>query len=357
MIFAIKQPTTKIRMVNEVPFIFLLNAHNSGKCDESLFSDWFKPVYTRSSGLKKRTQKLFKAFKQMSKVKRQDLIDILNSNRNVKSICDSSNSVRMVSNLDLRIQKPLTEMFTFLYENTIDSDIFKKQCGLKIKDHYRMFIDENEIHVCPFCGLESYSLPEHRRAEYDHYLPISIYPWLGVNFDNLVPMGDICNGRKNQTNVLFSDKSATIRRFVWHPSEWIDYSTSLDCVKKPSLKNPKGEWNIKFTASGSKNQSKVETWDSIFNVTNQYSDAISTYHKSFLKDFVKKNKLFGQRLTISKLKEELKNYKEFGIGDVKLETMANLKAIWSEYYIQLSDTNQFVPLIQGIANSRQLPKP
>ena len=56
------------------------------------------------------------------------------------------------------------------------------------------FIAENKsIEVCPFCALESfYDLQGQSRREIGHWLCKEQYPYLVVNFDNLVPIGHDC---------------------------------------------------------------------------------------------------------------------------------------------------------------------
>lgn len=350
MIFQINKITSRIDKIYEVPLVFLENTQTATDFGDHLFPLWFRPVYTRCDGVKDHFLILFNKFKKLSKVKQRFLIDTYRNSRDISMICNSGTILYPgIDKFDKKIQKPLNDLFHFLFDNTISTKIFKKQTKMHINDHYIKFQEHNNINVCPFCGVESYTLPAFRRAEYDHFLPISIYPWLGVNFNNLVPMGDICNGKKKSENVLYADYKLKKRREVWYPYEWINHSIKLICIKKPTIKDLKGVWDIDITATSQKNQEKINTWIQIFDIKLLYSEQISNYHKRFIEDFAHKNNLKGQKLTITKLILELKKYRNYGIGDLKLEPLALLKFIWAGYYINTTDKSQLSILTYSIA--------
>jgi hypothetical protein len=354
MIFPIKHITKGISRIYEVPLIFFENIALAHSCEKELFPKWFQPVYTRSPGLKDQFQEVFNKVKKLNKSKQRVLIDKYRKSKEIHSICnDSSNLYKGLKDLDPSIQKPIKDLFTFLYENTIGTAIFKQCSGMHIDDHYTKFFEENEVHVCPFCGLETYTFPIFRRAEYDHYLPISIYPWLGVNLNNLVPMGDHCNGKKNDVNILFSDRNFSFRRKVWYPYEWIPTNNKLTCIKKPTIHDIKGVWKVTYAADKITDNEKVTTWSEVFQIELRYSEAIKQFHKKFIEDLIHKNNLYGNRLTVNQLKIELRKYMNNGIGDIKLETMANLKFIWAQYHYNITDKSQLSVLIYKIANQQK----
>lgn len=358
MIYPLTQVSGGIDDIYDVPLEFFKNAQLSRTCSDSLVPIWFKPVYNRCPGVKAKFEKLFKAFKRVNKTKRADLITIYTASKDIENICsDLTILYKGVDYFDKPIRKPLKNLFEFLFNETVGTTVFRTNAKMHIDDHYELFQKNNNVHVCPFCGLESYTVPKFRRAEYDHYLPISIYPLLGVNFNNLVPMGDHCNGKKNDVNILYKEKAAINRRKVWYPYKWVDYSIKLNCKKKPTLTDMSGDWEVFFQASDSKNQEKIKTWIDVFEIPLRFNESIKTFHKRFIEDFAHKNKLKGNRLTIPKLIDELKNYRDNGIGDVKLETMAQLKVIWADYHINTKDTSQLALIGHSIAHSKPRVKP
>lgn len=358
MIYPLTQVTGGIDKIYDVPLEFLTKAQSTITCSDLLVPNWFKPVYNRCPGVNTKFEALFKAFKRLNKTKQSKLILIYKESKNIKNICsDVTNIYEGIDKYETTVKKPLKSLFEFLFNETVGTKIFKINAKMDIDDHYKLFQNINNVHVCPFCGLETYTIPEYRRAEYDHYLPISIYPLLGVNFNNLVPMGDHCNGKKNSKNILYSDYSASSRRLVWYPYEWIKHSVVLTCKKKPTLLNMNGEWEVIFKASAIRNQEKIETWNDVFEIPLQYNEQIKMHHIRFIEDFAHKNKLKGQRLTEAKLRSELKDYRDNKIGDVKLETMAQLKEIWADYHIKTKDKSQLSLLIHSIAHQTKRIRP
>ena len=358
MIFPLIQATGGIDNIYDVPLEFLTNAQLSKTCSDSLVPIWFKPVYNRCPGVKAKFETLFKAFKRLNKSKQTEFISVYTTSKDIKNICsDLTNIYKGIDKYDKPIRTPLKNLFEFLFNETIGTAIFKTHAKMNINEHYAKFQEKNNIHVCPFCGLETYTLPVFRRAEYDHYLPISIYPWLGVNFNNLVPMGDHCNGKKNDCNILYNDYSAGTRRAVWYPYEYFEYSVSLICTKKPSLLDMKGDWVVSFKASLAENQEKINTWNEVFEIPLRFNKEIGRLHQRFIEDFAHKNNLYGNRLTETQLIAELKKYRDNGIGDKRIETLALLKTIWAEYYIKEKDKSQLSLLINFISSLKKRAKP
>jgi len=358
MIYPLIQVTGGIDKIYDVPLEFLKNAQLNKTCSDTLVPKWFKPVYNRCPGVKAKFETLFKAFKRLNKTKQAELISVYTSSKDIQSICsDVANVYRGIDKYDKTIQKPLKSLFEFLFNETVGTAVFKTNAKMHIDDHYKLFQEKNNVHVCPFCGLESYPNPEFRRAEYDHYLPISKYPWLGVNFNNLVPMGDHCNGKKNATDLLYSDYNANARRLVWYPYEWINYTVTLKCKKKPTLADIKGEWEIVFKAKTPKNQGKVNTWIEVFEISSRFNNHMQRFHKRFIEEFAHKNKLIRKKLTKSQLIKELKDYKENGISDYKLVSMSQLRHIWADYFIKTKDKSQLELIIHSIAHLTARVKP
>lgn len=358
MIYPLTQVSGGIDKIYDAPLEFLTKAQLSKTCSDTLVPLWFKPVYNRCPGVKAKFESLFKAFKRLNKTKQTELISVYTSSKDIKNICSDLTIIyKGIDKYDKLIQKPLKSLFEYLFNETVGTDVFKKNAKMNIDDHYALFQKTNMGFVCPFCGLESYTLPAVRRAEYDHFLPISIYPWLGVNFNNLVPMGDHCNGKKNDANILYKEKEAINRRLVWYPYEWINYSVVLTCKKKPSLVDMSGDWEVNFKASSAKNQDKIKTWNDVFDIPLQFTEHIKMYHKKFIEDFAHKNNLNGQRLSLVKLIDELKKYRNNGIGDVRMEPRAKLKWIWANYYINTKDKSQLALLVHSIAHQTARVKP
>lgn len=357
MIFKINKIESSLDKIYEVPLVFLENAQNTRECNRNLCPTWFRRVYTRCPGVKARFEDLFKFFKKLSKAKQRSFIDLYRKSRNIENICnDPLNIYPAYDKIDTRIINSIKNLFEFLYNETIDTDIFKHCTGMHIRDHYSQFMKKNIVHVCPFCGLETYTLPEFRRAEYDHYLPFSLYPWLSVNFNNLVPMGDHCNGKKNNANILYSNYATSTRRLVWYPYNWYAYSINVKCNAKPDINNPNGTWEVNLASELPAHTDYIKTWNDVFEIELRYTGEMQRFHKKYIDDFKSKNEIMGMRLTVNQLKEQLIRYRDTKVGDPTIETMSKLKYAWAEYFINCVDKSQLALIIQEVSVVKKLPK-
>lgn len=75
--------------------------------------------------------------------------------------------------------------------------------------------------VCPYCNIDyCYSSSEYKkyssfRADLDHFLPKSVYPYFALSLSNLVPVCGVCNSSiKSDIDFLSLMKQNTSRKFV-----------------------------------------------------------------------------------------------------------------------------------------------
>ena len=360
MIFPLIQIRGRISLIEEVPLAFLENARQRNGYGANLFPIWFRKVLTRCPGVNERFESLYNTFVKLNSSNQRFLIDAIRKAKQVAHTCNDITQ-KPTAKTDLpstEVQKSINDVYRFLFEETVSTKAFKNATGMSLTDHYEAFHTENKMVTCPFCGLETYSLPERRRADYDHYLSISEYPWLGVNFDNLVPMGDDCNGKKNATNLLYSVKGdKNTRRLVWYPYQHYNYALTATVVQKPTLKHPKATWQVQMTSPDANTQNRINTWDSVFGVKNSIEAAIARFHKRFIEDLCKKNNLYGARLTTKKLRQELQDYGDNKVGEVNLEPYAVAKKAWAAHYIHRASDPELAPIVNEISRLRRRPSP
>lgn len=168
---------------------------------------------------------------------------------------------------------------------------------------YQMIWDElrgagHALPVCPFCNIEPLRPPRGvggrdrrtRRPELDHYLPRSLYPFAAANLLNLPPMGDDCNTRKREKDILRTGKNGRLRR-VFHPYEQrqliVDFNQSVPFEGECSFGLAKPRWEISFRAQGLDVSDEVASWDSIFDVRYRYScEILDLCYESWLQSMV-----------------------------------------------------------------------
>lgn len=92
-----------------------------------------------------------------------------------------------------------------LYDRVLTLAPFEHEFG-SVGTYYRRLVERDS--TCRFCGLGSvHNRFTTKRSDLDHYLPKSRYPFVSVNFHNLVPVCTICNkDYKGRHYLLFREE-------------------------------------------------------------------------------------------------------------------------------------------------------
>ena len=115
---------------------------------------------------------------------------------------------------------------------------------------------------CPFCGLEIVDAPDDDLADpdWDHYLPVSIYPFAGANLRNLTVMGTSCNRTyKGAMDILFNENNQRVDCLDPYGDEQISISLQGSSLLGGGGSGP--SWCINFTP-----QDRTQNWRRIFNL-------------------------------------------------------------------------------------------
>jgi hypothetical protein len=128
---------------------------------------------------------------------------------------------------------------------------------LNIRDsHYTSIYNGLQSKVCPFCGYENFEAPGSPRHDYDHYLPISRYPFLGCDLRNLVPMGDRCNRLyKKDKDVIHLEGGERATAFYPYGEAFGELSLAA-CDFKPEENPRQPLWNLELVGGD-----PAETWE------------------------------------------------------------------------------------------------
>lgn len=170
----------------------------------------------------------------------------------------------------------------YLYSTTLGLKCFGDALVEKFDDvefsdmheHYQEFKRLNTP-ICSFCGLSSMTaevliepedgavLPEEkqRRASYDHYLPKAHYPFLAVDFNNLIPCCDTCNEDFKEEKDALTDDDERSLSFVPYSQEQVQLRATY--VKRT------GDFykmRVGILTTGCDIEKKGKTWNRIFKV-------------------------------------------------------------------------------------------
>lgn len=157
--------------------------------------------------------------------------------------------------------------------------------GLRDENYKRLYHDLPE-RVCAYCGVETLDAPGGPREALDHYLPSTHYTFAGVNFRNLIPMGNKCNSRyKLQRDVLRD--TAGNRRSCFDPYAGPALSLNLD-DSRPFEGEVVGlvncpDWVIQWQGG---DPSKIQTWEEVFNIPERYRNShLNAEFRSWINHF------------------------------------------------------------------------
>ncbi|EHH2481605.1 hypothetical protein WOC09_03205 [Vibrio parahaemolyticus] len=178
----------------------------------------------------------------------------------------------------------------YLYSTTLGLRCFSNALDDKFDDvefsdmheHYQEFKRLNTP-ICSFCGLspmtaevviepeDGAELPEEkqRRASYDHYLPKAHYPFLAVDFNNLVPCCDTCNEDFKEEKDALSEEGDRTLSFIPYSQEHVRLQASYEKKRGGFYK-----MRVAILETGCALEEKGKTWDRIFGVLGRVNHLI-----------------------------------------------------------------------------------
>ena len=262
-----------------------------GEFGEVLFTDNLWAVIAAANDLEGYFVTCFDAL-NANGIDKQSVYDNLLANNRVVDFC---RGVVNYEQIDIEIynlvNNAIIALYGFLWSSTFGNATTKKLYG-DIKDHYEKFFDANcvPLNLCPFCGLERYLRPKRLnwRDDYDHYLYQKNYPFLRINFDNLVPMPGFCNGKyvKHVQDIL-RVKGTNVPRLAYYPYHKVaDFTVSISCE---NMFAENEEWSIKVIKQEEGYEEEFETWKTVFKIEERFLDNIEENYESWIIELLNRN--------------------------------------------------------------------
>jgi hypothetical protein len=253
-------------------------------------------IRSRSS-LREGISKYVTASRTLSDPEHDQALRALAAQNQIEKLLAGEVECERMEALPAAIRQPLLE----LYEVA-----FRQLRELGVRDvHEACLIAERRQAICPFCGCE-YFEPSGVRADLDHYLTRTIYPYASANLENLVPMGKYCNqGFKGQTDLLYDDDRRCIAYFPFGAAEVatidLDRSDPLGDSRRPS-------WVVRLDPPGG----RTETWDRVFGIRTRFVEILRREYSGFLSEFYEVCRFRGASPPVDKpeLVKSLKDYVE-----------------------------------------------
>jgi hypothetical protein len=195
-------------------------------------------------------------------------------NNDIQKVCDNDPTTQLARYTDIavnhqNIAEQLGNFFKGLYsQSLLNLAVLKEKIG-NIDDHYKSFVQINNLGKCPFCGIHDIKGENHSyREAYDHYLPKARYPFNSINFRNLAPACHECNS----TYKLSKDPthSQTGRRKAFYPYAPAASSINMkvDLQHSNIKKLTQADINLQFGPAGINEQ--IETWKDVYGIEERY---------------------------------------------------------------------------------------
>lgn len=264
-----------------------------GKAFVDCFVGAFRPVLTASSKTREFFQSVYDRFAVLSQPDK-NTFQLLYQNHLTYQSCFSDATLPI-----LRPTPECADLWTavkklggYLYSTTIGLRCFINVAtgSPSMDQHYEEYKALNGI-VCCFCGTEEMMeerdiLPEEGeptnsekqwRASYDHYLPKKYYPFLSVDFDNLIPCCQKCNEKaKGETDVLEPDGNRVVAFNPYRDADGVRLVTKYEQVGIENI------MSVEIERTGCELEDKANTWNNTFLVLRRINNRLKGFDRSWL---------------------------------------------------------------------------
>ncbi|NPD86400.1 hypothetical protein HNS38_16630 [Lentimicrobium sp. L6] len=314
---------------------------------------WFRPLVNKSpAALLGEMSKIVTAYHNLKDFEKKEVIEAFENNQNIKEICKGNGNPKKYNHISNEAFRLLIDnFFASLWlrlankEDGVNAKVIEK-CST-IMSHFSDFRKHpNHItRICPFCGLNGLKPSfSPTRNSYDHYLPKAQYPFVSVNFENLVPMCHDCNSDEKGTDD--TPFNGNVRRIVYYP-----YCDSFSDEHLDVVLSPKSEYkpdgystflkdvgvDYYFTSNGI-DDNRLKSWDSIFRVKGRYIEIVSDYESIWFQD------LLSEYQTLKETGRTFVEIKDKLIKDMQKEVVRTERAIvhlsYLKYVLNIEDIEE-----------------
>lgn len=259
-------------------------ANNDDTC-ESKLNDEFKIIYNSYEWLKNDVDDIYNECKSLSEFARTAIKHAFSVNNKIEELCNQNETPVYLNCLPNIVESKIKPLLVKFYEDLLER---KKVPGTK-QDYYQKLIEENELQYCPCCGLNYFESEDSKyREAFDHYLPKSKYPFLSVNFENLVPLCHKCNSDRKGAKDPIKDGAKAFYPFSNNHHNiqidlTIDKSKDIRILEREDL-------TINLTGD----TDKIETWDRLFDIKERYNNVSRKLTKSLLQRIKRRHNKFAE---------------------------------------------------------------
>jgi hypothetical protein len=319
MLHPITQIESELSRIEEIPDVFFANIAAYQDFGYELLPDWFEDEYgpLQARGLYKKAEDFFTAIKASGR--ENDIIDGYNTNKEIENHCSNIGSILFyLESISQNLFFTGKTFFEGLFDN-LDKGWLKNFANTSVLEYLNNFKKENEFYLCPVCANETIKSNKYEaRGALDHWFCKAKYPLTAVCWDNLTPLGDGCNRSpiKGQDEIVYTDNNRVARQVFQYPFTFLgEVTISLNCLREPGNSvNDFGEWQFEFTGQNANHQTKLDTWNSFFEISNRWVEEtliefIQTWTKQFSKFVINEGVNENLELNYNDLLQSYRNSK------------------------------------------------
>ncbi|MEN4758872.1 hypothetical protein ABEG63_00865 [Chryseobacterium sp. C39-AII1] len=317
-----------------------------------------KSIYENSDyeWFKDSVDKIYILFKDksFSQADKDNFHRVFINNNEIEKLCNGTNSPIYAKDFNPIIKDAIVEFFSQLYTKFLGWKVIKDNYGTK-KGYYDILVSRtNHFKECPCCGYgDLKTWFSESRSAFDHYLPIKHYPLSSINFDNLAPICDECNGRgvKGEKDILFKGRKKAFYPFSKTHSPInvsVDFDTSIISFIVSEINDEKFDKNS-FRIGFSISSPEVNSWNKIYKIDSRYKGKLADNKCGWFRKVKKQFEL-----------EYLKNKKYSAVDAfehiIKLDDEDHLSLLKIPYLTKLKSFKSLVKAVEEVSGSSTIKK-
>lgn len=292
--------------------IYFQSKVNSTDWSESLLHSRLKPFLRECPKFRQAFESIHSIYINKDLEEKRAVFESARNSLDIHSVCHSVSSINHRNDFSEDLGKAIHFLFNYIYYELPKTKIFRNEYG-KLIDHYNKIKENNpKIKNCPFCGLHPIkAINSSKKQTYDHYLPLSHYPFVGFNTENLVPTCKDCNeDYKGYKDVLYKDSQRTKRRKLIFPYGTYNYTPEIT-IKVFNFDPGSLKINQCLVLVGNEEniyEDEMRSWNEIYELDERYKKIIindsDTWYSEFL-EFASQQEMEGRMDT---MENHLKTY-------------------------------------------------
>ena len=219
-------------------------------------------------------QRIYALFSALTSAQVAQFQEWYRGNNDLARVCANDPAVCLIRYAEITaiypgLSEQLAAFFKGLYsKELLNLAALRDKIG-DINEHYQTFVSTNTKGKCPFCGLAIIKGAYHTKREaYDHYLPKALYPFNSINFCNLAPACQECNGSYK----LCKDpvRNSAGRRKAFNPYGAPGYKVEIQLTLRHADIDKLVPNDITIEFGPAAMAEELDTWKDVYGIEERY---------------------------------------------------------------------------------------